>query len=77
MSIKFGIIFLLLIIPILLLIIAVFIVYGGENGYNKYCGKANWCSGSVRCRAKCVNEADCFIEKEKKWWEKLIWKIKN
>ena len=33
--------------------------------------------GSVRCTAKCKEEANCFIEKEKKWWEKLIWKMKN
>lgn len=43
MSITFGIIMTLLLVPIILLAIAIFIVYGGENGYNKYCGKANTC----------------------------------
>lgn len=77
MSLKFGIIIILFFLPILLLVGAIFYIYGGENGYNKYCEKSNTCPSTVRCRARCINEAECFVEKEKKWWEKLIWKMRN
>ena len=43
MSIQFGIIITILFLPILLLCIAIFYLYGGENGYNKYCEKSNTC----------------------------------
>ena len=66
MSIQFGIIITILFLPILLLCIAIFYLYGGENGYNKYCKKSNTCPSTVRCKATCKKDAICFEYKKKR-----------
>ena len=66
MSIQFGIILILLFLPILFLVVAVFILYGGENGYNRYCDKSNNCASTVRGRAKSEDECKCFKPKKRR-----------
>ena len=42
MSIQFGIILIVISVPIIFIGL-IFYFYGGENGYNKYCEKSNTC----------------------------------
>lgn len=42
MSIKIGIILIVISVPIIFIGL-IFYLYCGENGYNKYCEKANTC----------------------------------
>ena len=77
MSIQFGIIITILFLPILLLCIVIFYLYGGENGYNKYCDKSNTCSDTVRCRARSVDECTCFKPKKKNILIRIIDRIRR
>lgn len=64
-------IFLIVMASIVFIILFILI---GENGYNKYCAKANECSGSVRCRCKSKSEISCFEMKKKNILKRLFCK---